>query len=365
MKFFLFAFLVLGLSHSLLAQNLRPGFIVTSKGDTVRGFVLDGTDAELSLGITFKKQEGDKAEVKYLPKDLLSFGFNNGRIFRSFSFAAQNDTVYVFAKRELEGKVSMFTYAKPEENRPDIFLTNNSSGRTFHLTSPKKLQTFDQNGKSRTGQSFEYLGLLNLAKGVHTNYSSKHVSYHEKSIRKDISAYNQQYVNDFPVYRYRPQPAFFYDISMGFSLYNGVGTDFRMAFYRGRSFPELSRKIALIRGISYRYSSLGTDPPYVRNNNGNFRKQFLSVIPVGLYIQTDTGPVRFYAYGGIGLGLLIETDYHIVNYQDMGNEQEMGFFPALNLGAGVKIKAGSTFIIAELTPPGNRKGLFLNLGLSF
>ncbi|MBT1697055.1 hypothetical protein KK083_09230 [Fulvivirgaceae bacterium PWU4] len=364
MKFFLFTFLALGLCHALLAQNLSPGFVVTSKGDTIRGFIVDGTDAELSPGITFKKLDGDKGEVKYLPKDLVSFGFNNGRIFRSFSFATQNDSVYIFAKRDVEGKVSMFTYARPEENRPEILLTNNSSGRTFHLTPPKKLK-IDQNGKSRAGQSFEYLGLLNLAKGVQTNYTSSNVSYHEKSIRKDILAYNQQYANDFPVYRYRPQPAFFYDITAGFSLYNGVGTDFRMAFYGGRTFPELSRKMALIRGVSYRYSSLSEPRRYIRNNSDNFRQQFLSAIPVGLYMQTDTSPVRFYAYGGIGLGLAIETNYHVVNYQDMGNEQEMGFFPALNLGAGVKIKAGSTFIIAELTPPGNRKGLFLNLGLSF
>lgn len=56
---------------------------------------------------------------------------------------------------------------------------------------------------------------------------------------------------------------------------------------------------------------------------------------------------------------------HIVDYEDKGNLNDIMIFPVVNVGAGLKIRAGSNFIIAEITPTGNKSGTCINLGYSF
>ena len=83
MKCLWITLLAIGLNYQLTAQDFIPGFIVTLEKDTINGFLRDGTDAELSSQITFQtsKPANDKIDDPQLaPADILSFGFNNGRL---------------------------------------------------------------------------------------------------------------------------------------------------------------------------------------------------------------------------------------------------------------------------------------------
>ncbi|MEX2233885.1 MAG: hypothetical protein WD824_17095 [Cyclobacteriaceae bacterium] len=42
-----------GIPSSLFSQSLSPGYIVTVRQDTIRGFILDGIDSELGLKVDF------------------------------------------------------------------------------------------------------------------------------------------------------------------------------------------------------------------------------------------------------------------------------------------------------------------------
>ncbi len=56
------------------------------------------------------------------------------------------------------------------------------------------------------------------------------------------------------------------------------------------------------------------------------------------------------------------TNRVIENSVNTGNETQFAFLPTLNAGLGLKIKAGNTFVITELTPTINN--IFLNVGIS-
>ena len=190
MKCLWITLLAIGLNYQLTAQDFIPGFIVTLEKDTINGFLRDGTDAELSSQITFQtsKPANDKIDDPQLaPADILSFGFNNGRIFKRFLITntpAKGDSAHVFAKQVLQGKINLYTYSKPKRDQPDIFLVNNQSGRTVHLREPKQISMTDERGISKTRTSFKHLGLINLVKGdsVVNEATKKKVKYNEKSI---------------------------------------------------------------------------------------------------------------------------------------------------------------------------------------
>lgn len=364
--------LVLGAHYRLTAQEFRSGFIVTLEGDTVKGLLVDGTDAELSSRISFKSLESGNDKIEYRPTDVLSFGFDNGRIFIRFAntnASTEGDSVFVFAKRILEGKISLYTYSKTTGNHPDIFLVNNYSGRTVHLWEPKKLLITDESGFAGVGESFRHLGLIGIVKGDAALNSAnvKKFKYTEKAIRNDILEYNEGF-KDFPGSQYQPRIDYSYSVVAGvpFNSPNQTDVAFRVAFFRSKHFPESSRKLSFITGISYRYSYINsTVPSGVQNSNENFRQQWISLIPIGVNFQTDWRVIKPYVYIGAGIAFLWETNHYIDNYEYKGNKNEIFVTPTLNMGAGVRIKTGSKFLVAELSPTGNRSGTFINLGYSF
>lgn len=370
-RFFIFL-LVLCIHYPLTAQELRSGFIVTLKSDTVKGLLMDGTDAELSSRITFESIETGDDKIEYRPADLLSFGFDNGRIFIRFSIAntpAESDSVFVFAKRILEGKINLYTYSKTKGNHPDIFLVNNYSGRTVHLKESEKLSTTDESGVKRTGESFKHLGLIGIAKDdlAFNSANVKKFKYTEKAIRDDILEYNEGF-KEFPRSQYQPQIDYSYSVVAGipFGSPNPTDVAFRVAFFKNKYFPESSRKLSFIKGISYRYSYINsTVPSGVQNSNKNFRQQWISVIPIGVNFQTDSRRIKPYVYIGAGIAFLWDTSHYVDNYEYKGNKNELLVIPTLNMGAGVRAKIGSKFLVVELSPTGNRSGTCINLGYSF
>jgi hypothetical protein len=363
--------LTIASNFALLAQKATPGFIVTLEKDTIRGFIREGTDAELTSGITFKKMT-DSEEVEYLPPSILSFGFDYGRTFKQFFIPGKadgGDSIAVFAKRTLEGKINLYTVSKKKQNEPDIFLVNNQTDRTIYLMEPQKVTATDENGKTWSGKSFQHMGALTVIKNDSQGYTAnpKKITYSEKEIGKDIRKYNEQFRNGFPVAAYDPQIDYRYDISAGVAVLSpNEGHALRVAAYRLTYHPEKSRTISYIRGITYRYETSGsTVDPSVEDSNQNFRQQFISLIPIGFNFQSDSKNVKPYMYFGVGLTCMIATNHHIVDYEDKGNVNDITIFPILNVGAGLKIRVGSNFIIAEVTPTGNKSGTCINLGYSF
>jgi hypothetical protein len=358
MKRFLLIILVTAVIPSY-AQQWSPGFIVTTQKDSLKGFILDLTDAEVGLGITFKRSLSENG-TEYPAINLLRFGFDNGRVFRRFSFPkdAQGDSAIVFAKKNIVGKINLYSYSKLDENHPDIFLVNNYSHRTVRLTPPKKIVMTDATGRQFSGESSQYVGLIHVIKDSSTNSPAgqKKLRYSLKAIQKDILDYNMAFKSEFPITEYNPPVNHSYRISAGIPISKQHDVDFRAAIYTTKSFPEDSRTFSILRGISYRYSN-------AKSSDQITTDEFLSVIPLGVNFETKSKFIRPYIYGGIGLAFLLETNHHLVNNQDVGVDHLFSVFPTFNVGAGLKIKLGPGFMMLELTPGVN--GLFANFGYSF
>jgi hypothetical protein len=373
MKFILLLIFAFGANFSVLAQKYTSGFIVTLERDTLRGFIRDGTDAELTSGIVFRKA-GSVEDFRYLPKSIYSFSFDNGRAFKQFPILQsldREDTVVVFAKKTLEGKISIYTFSKKSQDQPDIFLVNNYSRRTIHLKAPLRKKVVEANGKTAIAESYQHVGAIRFIKRDSSSaniVNSEKFKYSENEIHRDIQKYNEQFKNDFPIATYHPRVSHFNEICAGIPVLseNEVDVDFRIAAYRHRFFPEKTETISFIQGVSYRYSYLRSAiDPSDKDSNQNFRQQFLSLIPIGINFQSDLKVCRPYIYFGGGLVFLLETNHHIVNYEDKGNVNKITVFPTLNVGAGLKIRAGANFVIMEITPTGNKSGVCINLGYSF
>jgi hypothetical protein len=368
-NFLILAFCIVLPSADLIAQKPAKGFIITLESDTLEGYILDRIDAALSARIEFSTEK-DGEKVPYLSSDLKGFGFHYGRVFRQIHYSEKaGDTSYFFAKRVLQGRVGAFTRRKLNRDQPDIYLVNNGLDREVLIVPPSKEFIEGQEGKKYVAEEFKHVGLLKYVKDEVVLKDEKKRGlgkYSEKDILREINDYNSSYSDSFPTIAYQERRDFSYDITAGLPIaHSDEEVYFRVALYRNKTFPEKSRTVSFMKGVSYRYWQSTKEPDLeVETSNLNYRQQFLGLMPIGIHFHSAKGVVRPYIYCAAGLSILISTDYHVVNYIDTGSRTTVVPVPMINMGTGIKIKIGSKFIVAEVTPALGT-GIFMNIGYSF
>lgn len=344
--------------NSLLAQQWSLGYVVKVDRDTVRGLLVNNTDAELGSRVFFRSGDSTNVTRHFLPSSLLGFGFDNGRTFRRFyrTGSQGGDSVFVFAKKELEGRITMYTHSRPKRDHPDIVLVNNATGQMVYVNAPEKITATDSRGAVRTGESAKHLGLLRIVKGdsVFSPDGRQKPRYSESAIRKEIMRHNEGFKADYPPWRHQQRVVRTYSLVVGtrISGANPGDVDFRVAFYRNKFFHETSREVSFIRGVSYRYAA-GKSESIGSTISRPYKQEIISLIPVGINAQTDLKRINPFVYIGVGIGVMWERD------------DDLFVFPTINAGAGVKVKLGSKALIAEFSPTGNGAGSFVNIGWSF
>jgi hypothetical protein len=220
-KFFSLLFLIVTLNLYVSAQTTyKPGFILTLEKDTINGFILENTDAELGLKMEFKKELTTLETKTYTPKDLSGFGFNNGRTFEQMliinNARIPQDTSYVFAKNILKGKITFLVWRK-RKTKPDLFLVNNESRKTVHLTEPQKEEITLNDGTKYIKEDVRYIGLLNYIKGDSGNLSKndrRYINYSENKIGKDLFEYNKKFETAYSVSKYKEPFKYSYNITI-------------------------------------------------------------------------------------------------------------------------------------------------------
>lgn len=361
---FVFLFLV---HPEIYAQEYHSGYIIKQNKDTIYGLIKEGTDEELSLQVEFKEHNDLEKQV-FSPGDLRGFRFDNGRTFRQMENRRKtpDQNKYVFAKNIVEGEIDMLVWRQKDFKNPDIFLVNNATGETVHLTGPVKKYFLGEKGKTYSKQDKNYLGLLNYITGKWDD--NQEFRYSEKKIRRYIQNYNETYSKGNPGELYVEEVKYDYDMMVGLPVLNWYGNEeimWRAAVLRNKTYVEKRKHVSYIRGIFYRQWS-NPDKEIEedhRNGTANYRWQLLNAVPWGIKYQRSAGWIKPYAYLGVGLGIVMMTNYEIVEYENTGSTTDFLFFPTLNVGTGVKFKAGANSILAELTP--SLDGVFLNLGYSF
>lgn len=350
----------------LLAQNFEPGYIITSENDTLRGSIKDETDANLSSKIFFKNEEG--IVKKYGPGDLLGFGFSNGRTFEKQAITSLTpegtDSIFVFAKNLIRGKIDLFVLRFPHRFKPDIFLSNNSTNKTVHLSKPEKREIIGKDGKKYTGMDYRYAGNLGLIKGKKTTTDNKKPPrFSEKKIMKDILNYNEDFQQEYPLKVYEEEVKYHYDLLVGLPIQSADGLRFRAGIYRNKSKVERTRNFNFMQGVVYNHwRNEAKALPEFENGTSIFGLQLLNFIPMGLNYHGDSKNVQPYGYAGVGFAVGMLTGHVVENNIYTGTKNTYTFLPTLNLGMGLRVRVGKTYLITEFTPTLN--GAFLSLGIS-
>lgn len=361
-------FLLLIVQNQICAQEFEPGYIITTENDTIHGLVLEQIDNELVDEMEFRRSR-DSETLIFTPKEIKGFGFSNGRTFRSLKFTdleSKKDRV-VFAKEVETGKIDVLIWRVGKNRKPDMFVVNNSTNDTVHLTRPKKKIIKTDDGKRFSQEDRDYLRLLSDIKGK--EFKQEEIRYHENKIRKDISSYNEQFGEGYEAFSYKEKKVREYMIIGGTAVNYYSFQErprIRAAVIQSRTAAERTNTLSYISGIFYSYREIKEmEMPsyYFYRGYHNFRRQVLSVIPIGLMFQTRPAVFRPYVYVGGGLAVAKFDDYLIEYEAIQGTETAYSFGPTLTAGAGLKVRIGANYLVTEIAPASS--GLYLNFGYSF
>ena len=167
-----FTLLIIAITTIVFAQNeWKPGYILKTQQDTIRGFLLNNSYNENSHGISFRVNKTEQPTT-YSPKDIYGYRFKEGKFY--ISKYVDSNTGRVFLEYLVNGELDLFFY---QDNSGD----NHYYVKKEHL-SLKELKYKDKiirkEGKKYIFENNQYKGLL--------SYYTKETS----GIKKDISGLN-------------------------------------------------------------------------------------------------------------------------------------------------------------------------------
>lgn len=360
MKFYFFLILSLVAITEIVAQSiLEPGYIITKEKDTLHGFILEKTDAELAEKVLFKPDKNSVLKT-YKSNELLGFGFDQGRVFEQIPIKiSAEDTSFVFVKRVVEGKIDLLVRRYPHQNNPDIFLSGNNQTLAFPNFQKRRFKGRDSTRYSRS----EFVQELNLFK-VDSSFIQSILSlkkFSERRIRKEVIKYNRKFQDRNPVKIYREEVRYNYDVLVGMPVNSSEELHFRVGVYCHKSRIERTTNFSFMQGLVYHHLS-NKVPSLLADENSSYRWQFLNVIPLGVNFHGNTKLVQPYGYAGLGFGVIMDETTGINKVEQRETEPNFQFLPTLNIGIGLKLRLGKTSLITELTPTIN--SLFWNVGIS-
>ncbi len=347
----------------LQAQNTwEPGYIILQEQDSVSGFILERTDAEMAHAINFKKQ-GEIKTLVYKAKEIAGFGFKNGRVYESHSFVNESgEKIYVFAKSLVRGKLDLFAWRHPQRLQPDFFLVNNKSGKSVYLKKPVKKEIIGKDGKRYNQRDKNYIGNLKLVK---EDSLTADIRFSEKIIQKEIIQYNGNYASDFPLLIHEERVDNSIDVLAGVPIQFSTGfSNFRVAVYLNKSKPERSTNFVITRGIIYNHHvNDQVFPADFKDGKMSHKAQMLNLVPFAIKFQGSSKIFQPYGYAGAGIAVVKETNLLVKDYHNNGTESNFFPIPTVNIGMGARLKLGPAYLVTELTP--TLQGIFLNTGISF
>ncbi|QED37513.1 hypothetical protein FK178_07155 [Antarcticibacterium arcticum] len=340
----------------------EPGYIIAAEKDTISGFILERTDAEMARSIKFKKDIESSPRI-YKAEEITGFGFDNGRVYESHSFVPINGKrSFVFAKSLVKGKIDLLAWRHPQRFQPDFFVVNNSSGKIVYLKKPVKEEIIGKDGKHYNKRDKTYLSNLKHVKGDSVISA---IRFSEKLIQKDIIDYNQIYQNEFPLAVHEERLENSIDVMAGLPIqFNSGSSIFRIAAYFNHTKPERSTRFIISRGVIYNQRVIDrVFPSDFKDGSMSKKLQVLNLVPLAVKFQGDAKFFQPYGYAGGGIAIIRETSVLVKDYENNGMKSHIFPLPTVNVGIGARLNLGPAYLITELTP--TLTGIFLNTGISF
>lgn len=336
---------VFSLQLSFAQTSTGQGYIIAQNQDTLRGYLMDDLDINLSKSVKFSLNVSGADSKEYGPTDILGFTFNSGKSFESIDAKFSDEKV--FAKKLADGKIKVLYEQGIEPQKFNMHLYRQDTNFSVVLEYPEK--TIVEKGAKKFSQtSKKYLGILSV---ITEGFNIPDLKFKQKPLMSYLNDYNRKHSTTFRTFEYVRKVETSYDASIGAHFFGGSDDkQFRAAFFRDKLFPERSKKVYFRAGLTYRYADIVTSGDHI-----------LNVLPFGFRYQPNQGKVSPYAHASLGLAFTVsETRYSSVT----GSEYSFGVVPGINLGAGIRYKIKSNYLFTEITPSFNN-GFLLNIGFTF
>jgi len=114
---------------SLCQSNYEPGFYITLDNDTIQGLINDRSGVGNFSNCQYKADNSSKAE-KFLPGDIQSYQFQDGRYYLSKKIYVDSVKRQVFVEFLVDGISDLFLYRDSEHY---FYVIENADGETIEL----------------------------------------------------------------------------------------------------------------------------------------------------------------------------------------------------------------------------------------
>jgi len=184
MQKLIITFIVSSIGFSLaVAQDFRQGFIVKINGDSVSGFVDNGSDKNNSRFCVFKPAKRSK-KVKFLPNQLVRYGFIDDKLYESKEIITREKggsrKSLIFMEVLVKGQVSLYLL------EGEFYLKKDS---LFLLPKAVK-EEVKINDRTYLKISTKYVSILNIA-FADCNLTANQTKYEERSLTYLVQNYNR------------------------------------------------------------------------------------------------------------------------------------------------------------------------------
>jgi hypothetical protein len=135
--------------------DFKQGYIVTPSSDTIRGLIENWGGTKNAHLVQFKKSASAEA-IKYEPKDILAYGFTEGKMFESKNYQPDSVTTSLTFMELLQSGKLNFYFCRNDGR----FYVEKNGGQLYPLFQTEKI--IKNNGTSYLQVRKDYVGILNL-----------------------------------------------------------------------------------------------------------------------------------------------------------------------------------------------------------
>lgn len=323
-------------------MNYREGYVVSLKGDTVRGLVRDYGYNTSSRLCTFKPDRG-APPVKYGPAQILGYGMDGHRRYRSMEWVHTKGYSQLFAEVILEGKMDLYHHWRFKDlayaiRKPDDEITQLQIVE-FNLRRKSEMGQYTYGDKVE-GFIPVYRDTLRSLFSEDKNIQKQvdRVEYRMKPIKEITKAYIEDNCDGETCITYEKNLRVARD---RFGLFAGVQmSQFTHPSRLVESDPEVSIPVGLFYQIPLSYFSdrlslqfeamyrqVSYDPLYNLNNtppfginNPTYNYVDMHVVGIPILLNYRLSVQRFSPTIGLGreLGFVVASDVEIQYVNDLG-----------------------------------------------